>query len=48
VVHLSSGLGRNPIESFCKHCNEPSSSIKGGGFNEQLSYHQLIKADSAP
>jgi hypothetical protein len=30
VVHLSSGLGRNPVEGFCKHCNEPSNSIKGG------------------
>jgi hypothetical protein len=47
VVHLSTGLGHNPMEDFCKHCNESSGSIKGGKFINQLSDHQLVKKDSA-
>jgi hypothetical protein len=27
-----SGLGKGPVAGFCKHGNEPSGSIKGGGF----------------
>jgi hypothetical protein len=34
----SSGSGYKPVEGSSEHCNEPSGSIKGGEFLEQLSY----------
>jgi len=30
----------------CEHGNEPSSSVKGGEFLDQLSDYQLLKKDS--
>jgi hypothetical protein len=31
------------MRGFCEHGNEPSGSIKGGEFPDQLSGHQLPK-----
>jgi hypothetical protein len=32
----------------CEHCNEPSSSIKGGEFLDCLSVYQVFSKDSSP
>jgi hypothetical protein len=36
------------VAGSCEHGNEPSGSIKGGEFLDQLSDCQLLKKDSAP
>jgi hypothetical protein len=43
----SSGSGYGLVADFCEHSNEPSGSIKGGEFLDQLSDHKLFR-DSAP
>jgi hypothetical protein len=35
------------VAGCCEHGNEPSGSIKGGEFVDQLSDCQLVKKDSA-
>jgi hypothetical protein len=42
----ASGSGYRPVADSCEHGNEPSGSIKGGNFLEQLSDYQLLKQDS--
>jgi hypothetical protein len=44
----ASGSGWNPVTGCCEHGNEPSVSIKGGEFLDQLSEYFLLKKDSAP
>jgi hypothetical protein len=39
----ASGSGYGPATGSCEHGNEPSSSIKGGEFLDQLSDYQLLK-----
>jgi hypothetical protein len=36
------------VAGFCEHGNEPSGSIKGGEFLDQLNEYWLLKKDSAP
>jgi len=40
-------LGETGWVGSCEHGNEPSGSIKGGGFIDYLSNCQLLKKDSA-
>jgi hypothetical protein len=40
-----SGFG--PVAGFCERSYEPSDSIKGGEFLDQLSSYQLLKKESA-
>jgi hypothetical protein len=42
----SAGSGQNPVVGSCEHGNEPSSSIKGGEFLDELSDSQFLKKDS--
>jgi hypothetical protein len=44
----ASGSGQGPVAVPCEHCNEPSGSIKGGEFLDQLNDYYLLKMDSAP
>jgi hypothetical protein len=38
---ISLGMGR--VASCCEHGDEPSGSIRGGKFHDQLRYRQLLK-----
>jgi hypothetical protein len=39
---------KGPVAGSPEHGNEPSGSIKGGKFLDQLSDRQLLNKDSAP
>jgi hypothetical protein len=39
----SSGSGWGPVAVTCEESNEPTGSIKGGGFIDQLSDYQFLK-----
>jgi hypothetical protein len=36
------------VAGCCEHGNEPSGSIQGGKFLDQLSYYQILIKDSDP
>jgi hypothetical protein len=40
-------LRSDPVADSCEHGNEPSGSINGGEFIDQLSSYQLLKENSA-
>jgi hypothetical protein len=42
------GMTHPSGSGFCEHGNEPSGSIKGGEFLDQLNDCQLLKKDSGP
>jgi hypothetical protein len=44
----STGSGLCRVAMSCEHGNEPSCSIKGGEFIDQLNEYQVFKKDSAP
>jgi hypothetical protein len=41
----ASDAGQGPAAGFCEHGNEPSGSIKGWEFLDQLSNYKLLKKD---
>jgi hypothetical protein len=43
----SSASGQGPVIGSCKHGKEPSGSIKGGKFIDQLNDYWFLKKDSA-
>ena len=42
------GPGQGQVADACEYGNEPSGSMKGGEFLDQLQTSQLLKKDSAP
>jgi len=42
----SSGLEQGSLDSSCGYGNEPSDSVKGGKFFDQMSNYQFHKEDS--
>jgi hypothetical protein len=44
----SCGSGEGPVAGCCEDGNEPSGSIRGEEFRDQLSDYLLLKEDSAP
>jgi hypothetical protein len=44
----ASGSGQAPVAGSCEHCSEPSDSIKGREFIDQLSDCELLYKDYAP
>jgi hypothetical protein len=43
AVMNSSGSGQGPVADCCEHGDEPSGSIKGGEFLDQLRNHELSR-----
>jgi hypothetical protein len=43
-----SGSGQGPVAGCCEHGDEPSGSVKGAIFLDQLSDCQVLKEDIAP
>jgi len=41
-----SGPGFSPVAGYCEHCYEPSGSIEGWKFRDQLNDYQLLMKDS--
>jgi len=44
----ASGSGQGPVADRSEQGSEPSGSMKGGEFLEQLSDYQFLKKDSVP